>query len=54
MAQIRDLQPTLHLDPHHPILLQASMVWADHPLSVADYHGLDEAVLLDLLPKRAS
>ena len=48
-----DLRSTLLLVRHHPSLLQASTVWADHLLSAEDYHGLDEAVQLDLLLKRA-
>lgn len=53
MARIQGLQPILLLDPHHPSPLLVSMVWAEHLLYAADYQGLGEAVLLEILLKRA-
>ena len=53
MARIQGLKSTLLLDPHHPSLLQASTVWADHLLFAADYHGRAVAGLLELPLKLA-
>ena len=53
MAQIQGLKSTLLLDRHHPSLLQASMVWADHRLFAADYQGRAGAGLLELPLKLA-